>query len=124
VRTLFTYFMVSVLLACPHFCRATDDGCCAIGEAPNDFEGEKQPPVSCDDSASCICGGAIKAADHLNNDLGSTSPSPSPGPFLAGCILPHHFSLALRIARRGAPPQEDGWRLSRGVQALFQNVRC
>ena len=107
----FTYLLVGLLLACPLLCRATDDGCCADDEVPDRSKGDEHAPGSSDGSTSCICGGAIKAAENRIHAPSAESLSPSDGPLLPDCILPHDFSPTLRhgswrITARGTPAGE------------------
>jgi hypothetical protein len=124
VRALSTYLLVGLLLACPVLCRASDDGCCADQEATSGPTDEHRAPPPSDEAASCICGGAVKAADHRTQGPGPYSLSQSPSPFLSDCIWPHPFSLALRHNRGGSPPEEVGWQGPRPIHALFQHFRC
>jgi hypothetical protein len=124
VRALFTHLLVGLLLACPHLCRATDDACCADHELTSRTPDEHHAPAPAGDAASCICGGAIKAAENRIHGPGPEGRWPSPGPFLFDCIPSRHFSLNARLAWSGSPPEEDAWQGSRLIHVLFQHFRC
>jgi hypothetical protein len=123
VRTLVTFFLVWLLVACPALCRATADGCCADHEVASGTSDEHHAPAPSDEAANCICGGAIKAPSLRVHGHDSGSPFPAPDPLISDS-LPSTRSLVEQLARSGTRPGPADWRGSRRVHALLQDFRC
>jgi hypothetical protein len=124
MRLLFTSFLVGLLLACPVLCRATGDGCCAGHEPMSGSPEENHSPAPSDDAANCICGGAVKASENRVHGPGLGSLPPTHGTTHSDSPWLDHSPLTTRHARGPSLPEEDGWRGSRRVHALFQHFRC
>ena len=124
MRSLFTYFLVGLLLACPALCRATDDGCCAVHEVKSGTPDEHHTPAPSDDAASCICGGAVKATDNRVHGHGPGCLSPAPDTTLSDSLWLHPSPLSLQLAGGESQPAEAGWQGSRRLHALIQHFRC
>jgi hypothetical protein len=123
MRALFTSLLVCVLLACPILCRASEDGCCADHEVTSGPIDEHHAPAPSNDSANCICGGAIKSPDSQVHgpDLGTISP-PSHTTFLDDLCL-HESPLIRGLGSRSLP--WEAARLGPGpIHAFIQHFRC
>ena len=122
MRAPVTFFLVGLLLACPALCRATEGGCCAErGLASGDTDGH-HAPVPSDDTASCICRGAIKAPHLRAHGQDSGSPLSVPVAFLPDDLTPTLRSLA-DAYRTGGPPAHLDRQGSGRLRALLQNFR-
>jgi len=124
VRNLVTLFLIGFLGICPLLCEAAEiaqdlHGCEVDSTCPHPGE----PPSPCpDDGGSCICNGAIQAAEvRLPDSHSAVLPVPV---FLT---LP---TVALRhppfhhLTWDGAPTGLASFGDSGSVRALLQNYRC
>src|SRR5262245_36191906 len=106
VRTFATLFLVWLILDCPVLCRATDEGCCADGEATAEDSDEPLAPAP-DDAPNCICGGAIKAPSLRVHGHDSESFFPAPDTLNRASLDQTDFSLSKTLARDGTPAASD-----------------
>ncbi len=124
MRNLLTLFLIGFLGICPLLCEAAEiaqelhgcevDVCCPHpGEAPSPCPG---------DGGSCICNGAIQAAEiRLPDSHSGVLPAPvfSTFPAVAFRHAPFHH-----LTWDGAPAGLSSFGDSGTVRALLQNYRC
>lgn len=124
MRTLVNLLLIGLIAACPIFCEAAEFGQdlhqCQPNSACNDH-GIPDPSPCSDDGGSCICRGAIQAADvRLSNSDATCLPLP----LFAPLALPLPHPLYLHLTRDGAPTGLAAIGDSGAVRALLQNFRC
>ncbi|OJW05278.1 MAG: hypothetical protein BGO49_31100 [Planctomycetales bacterium 71-10] len=124
MQRLVTLLLAGLLLMCPLLCQAAQADRCVGGEecsgTPCD---DDQGPLSCpDDGVSCICAGAVQAADR------SAGHTPDVLPSFDGWLLAtfvHPVSLLFQGGPRdGVPPDWVPWGHPLRVHALTQHFRC
>jgi hypothetical protein len=124
LRNLVALLLVGLISACPILCEAAEFGqgshqCQA--DTSCDHPAENRSPCP-DDGGSCICSGAIQAADVRIPDLDSAFLPDS-----IGLWLPPHslrYPLFLHLTQDGGPTGLAGFGDAGAVRSLLQNFRC
>lgn len=124
VRNLLTLLLIGLITACPFLCegaelvegshRCQPDTSC-------EHPAQNQAPCS-DDAGSCICSGAIQAADvRLPDSHAVALPAPV---FLALPALGLRAAPSHHLTWNGTPTGLASFGDSGSVRALLQNYRC
>lgn len=124
MRNLVTLLLIGLIAACPIFCEAAESAQglhqCQTDTTCGDH-GVPSPLPCSDDGESCICSGAIQAADVRPPEPGSPLSS-LPIFALPALALPH--PLFLHLTRDGAPTGLITFGDAGTVCALLQVYRC
>lgn len=123
-RTLLSFVLTVLILACPLVCGVAEAGHVARHDHAANAPADLPTPGHCDqESDDCICRGAVQSADVRVPGVDSISlPFPIHG--LAGLLDHSPAHSVAHLTSDGAPTGLAGWGASARIRALLQNFRC